>query len=104
MAQKLSFQTYFVTARDNTLDAVTYLDAIWAAMSGADQATWAANAYRVEDLTGYWTFKRYFMGDAWDTANNPTQIPPFVRYLSIALTAVPTTYALRATSLPWIVA
>ena len=79
MAQKLSFQSDFITSKGNLLDAKAVLDSDWASMTTAEQGTWLANAQFTKDVDGFATYLDYFLRTFAAVNSNVT------RYTTITL-------------------
>lgn len=61
MAEKLSFQSEFITARENLYDAKSVLINEWNAMSTVEKGTWLTNKQFTKDTDGLPTFLDYFL-------------------------------------------
>ena len=98
MAQKLSFQSYFITSKGNLDDAKSVLDTDWGTMTIAEKDTWLANKKYTKDVDGYATYLDNFLKSFAASNSNVT------RFATITLIAGTSKNYIDKASRTWTVA
>ena len=81
MAQKLSFQSTFITSKGNLDDAKAVLVADWTGMTALEQDTWLTNKQFAKDMDGKSSYMDYFLKSFAASNSNVT------RFVTITLAA-----------------
>ncbi|MDH4127640.1 MAG: hypothetical protein OEV44_02720 [Spirochaetota bacterium] len=98
MAQKISFQSYFITSKGNLNDAKGVLDTDWTTMTTAERDTWLANKKFAQDVDGSATYLDNFLKTFASSNSNIT------RFATITLGAGTSKNYIDRASRTWTVA